>query len=245
MKPFRALLPLILLLAPHLYSQQAGSRSARTIASGQNADGGRPAAAKIPGKAEKEFQRGEDAFEKKSYPEARDHFQKAIDLYPNFDAAYNGLGATLAQTGDFDGAQKAFERSIQVNNNFAQGYRSLAQVAAHKQDFAKAANLLEQSLTLQPLNPDALSHLAQFDYILGKDKSVPELVRKLHTLPHPGQAMAHFAAAASLERMSKPDEAIGEYTLFLKEAPPENSLISAAKAAIARCREKLNEPTTQ
>lgn len=202
-------------------------------------------ALKIPKNAEKEFDRGDKALEKKDYPEARDHFQKAIDLYPSYDVAYNGLGATLVQTGDIDGAQKAFERSIQVNDKFAPGYRNLAQVAARNKDFVKAANLLEQSLSLEPLNPEALSRLAQFDYILGKDTAVPELARKLHTLPHPGQAMAHFAAAASLERMNKPDEAIGEYTLFLKEASPENTLLSAAKTAIARCREKLNEATTQ
>lgn len=202
-------------------------------------------ALKIPKKAEKEFDRGDKALEKKSYPEARDHFQKAIELYPSYDVAYNGLGATLIETGDLAGAQKAFEKSIQVNNKFAPGYRNLAQIAAHDKDYVKAANLLEQSLVLEPLNPEALSRLAQYDYILGKDTAVPELARKMHGLPHSGQAMAHFAAAASLERMNKPDEAIGEYTLFVKEASPENSLLSAAKAAIARCREKLNEATTQ
>ncbi len=200
---------------------------------------------KIPKKAEKEFDRGEKALEKKDYPEARQHYQKAIEFYPSYDMAYNGLGATLVQTGDLAGAQQAFEKSIQVNDKFAPGYRNLAQIAAHNNDYVKAAGLLEKSLSLEPLNPEALSRLAQFDYILGKDTAVPELVRKLHGLPHPGQAMAHFAAAASLERMNKPDEAIGEYTLFLKEASPENTLLSAAKAAIARCREKLNEATTQ
>lgn len=196
---------------------------------------------KIPRKAEKEFDRGDKALEKKDYQLARQHYQKAIDLYPSYDVAYNGLGATLVQTGDISGAQNAFEKSIQVNNKFAPGYRNLAQIAAHDNDYVKAAGLLEKSLSLEPLNPEALSRLAQFDYILGKDTAVPELVQKLHSLPHPGQAMAHFAAAASLERMNKPDEAIGEYTLFLKEASPENTLLSAAKAAIARCREKLNE----
>lgn len=196
---------------------------------------------KIPKKAEKEFDRGDKALEKKDYPLAREHYQKAIELYPSYDMAYNGLGATLVQTGDLAGAQNAFEKSIQVNDKFAPGYRNLAQIAAHDNDYLKAAGLLEKSLSLEPLNPEALSRLAQFDYILGKDTAVPELVRKMHSLPHPGQAMAHFAAAASLERMNKPDEAIGEYTLFLKEASPENTLLSAAKAAIARCREKLNE----
>ncbi len=200
---------------------------------------------KIPKKAEKEFDRGDKALEKKNYPEARDHYQKAIDLYPSYDMAYNGLGATLAQMGNIDGARAAFEKSIQVNSKFAPGYRNLAQIAARDKDYVKAAGLLEQSLVLEPLNPEALSRLAQFDYILGKDTAVPELARKLHSLPHSGQAMAHFAAAASLERMNKPDEAIGEYTLFLKEASPENTLLSAAKTAITRCREKLNEATTQ
>jgi Flp pilus assembly protein TadD len=201
-------------------------------------------ALKIPRKAEKEFDHGNKALEKKSYPEARDHFQKAVEFYPSYDVAYNGLGATLIQMGDVDGARGAFEKSVQVNDKFAPGYRNLAMLAASKKDFINAASLLERSLALEPMNVEALSRLAQFDYVLGKDTAVPDLVHRLHTLPHEGQQLAHFAAASSLERMNKPDEAIGEYTLFLKEAPGDK-LADAAKTGIQRCREKLNEPTTQ
>ncbi len=201
-------------------------------------------ALKIPKKAEKEFDRGDKALEKKNYQEAHAHFQKAIDLYPSYDVAYNGLGATLVQSGDLDSARAAFEKSVQVNDKFAPGYRNLAMIAASKKDFINAASLLERSLALEPMNVEALSRLAQFDYVLGKDTAVPELARRLHSLPHEGQQLAHFAAASSLERMNKPDEAIGEYTLFLKEAP-DDKLAAAAKTGIARCREKLNEATTQ
>ena len=202
-------------------------------------------ALRIPRKAEKEFDRGDKALIKKSYEEARAYFQKAIVLYPSYDEAYNGLGATLVQMGDIDAAQKAFQKSIQVNDKYAPGYRNLALIAARNKDFVQASSLLQHSLTLEPLNVEALSRLAQFDYILGKDTEVPDLVHKLHSIPHDGQALAHFAAASSLERMSKPDEAIGEYTLFLKEASADNKLDDDAKAGIERCRQKLNVPTTQ
>jgi len=199
---------------------------------------------KIPKKAEKEYERGNKALEDKKLPEAKDHFERAVALYPQYDVAYNGLGATLLQLGDVPGGQQAFEKSIQVNDKFAGGYRNLALIAAQQKDFVKAAAYLEKSLSLEPLNPDALSRLCQFDYILGKDTAVPELAKKVHSVPHTGQELAHFAAASSLERMNKPDEAIGEYTLFLKEAPQSN-LAPNAKAGIERCRQKLNEPTTQ
>jgi tetratricopeptide (TPR) repeat protein len=199
---------------------------------------------KIPGKAEKELTRGDKALQDKKYPEARDHYQKAIELYPQYDLAYNGLGATLIEMKDIDGARNAFQKSVQVNDKFAGGYRNLARISASEKDYIKAVDLLHHSLSLEPLNPEALSRLCQFDYLLGNDTEVPELARKLHSLPHPGQELAHFAAASSLERMNKPDEAIGEYTLFLKEAP-ESNLTAAAKTAIERCRQKLNEPTTQ
>jgi outer membrane protein assembly factor BamD (BamD/ComL family) len=201
-------------------------------------------ALKIPGKAEKEYNRGNKALDDKKLPEAIEHFQKAIDLYPKYDLAYNGLGATLVEMKDITGARKAFERSIAVNDKFASGYRNLAKISASEKDYVKAADLLQRSLSLEPLNPEALARLCQFDYLLGKDTEVPELARKLHSLPHDGMELAHYAAASSLERMNKPDEAIGEYTLFIKEAPNSN-LVTAAKASIDRCRQKLNEPTTQ
>jgi tetratricopeptide (TPR) repeat protein len=199
---------------------------------------------KVPGKAEKELDRGNKALEDKKLPEARDHFQKAIELYPQYDLAYNGLGATLVELHDMDGARSAFQKSVEVNDKFASGYRNLARISASEKDYIKAVNFLQRSLSLEPLNAEALSRLCQFDYILGKDTEVPDLARKLHSLPHTGMELAHFAAASSLERMNKPDEAIGEYTLFLSEAPG-STLAGPAKAAIERCRQKLNEPTTQ
>jgi tetratricopeptide (TPR) repeat protein len=200
---------------------------------------------KIPGKAEKELTRGNKALEEKKLPEAREHFEKAIEFFPNYDLAYNGLGATLIEMKDIEGARKAFEKSIAVNDKFASGYRNLARISASEKDYIKAADLLQRSLSLEPLNPEALSRLCQFDYLLGKDTEVPELARKLHTLPHDGMELAHYAAASSLERMNKPDEAIGEYTLFLKEAPAGSNLVTTAKDSIERCRQKLNEPTAQ
>lgn len=200
---------------------------------------------KIPGKAEREFNRGNKALESKKLPEAREHFEKAIEFYPSYDLAYNGLGATLIEMKDVEGARSAFKKSIQVNDKFAGGYRNLARIFASEHDYATAVDLLQRSLTLEPLNPEALSRLCQFDYLLGKDTEVPDLARKLHSLPHDGMELAHYAAASSLERMNKPDEAIGEYTLFLKEAPAASNLVATAKASIERCRQKLNEPTAQ
>jgi tetratricopeptide (TPR) repeat protein len=202
-------------------------------------------ALKIPGKAEKEFNRGNKALEDKKLPEAREHFEKAIEFYPSYDLAYNGLGATLIEMKDIEGARSAFQKSIQVNDKFAGGYRNLARIFASEKDYVQAVDLLQRSLTLEPLNPEALSRLCQFDYLLGKDTEVPELARKLHSLPHDGMELAHYAAASSLERMNKPDEAIGEYTLFLKEAPAASNLVGTAKSSIERCRQKLNEPTAQ
>lgn len=201
-------------------------------------------ALKIPGKAEKEFDKGSKALDEKKLLEAKAHFQKAIELYPKYDVAYNGLGVTLLQLGDLDGGRSAFEKSIEVNDKFAAGYRNLSRILARQKDFAQAAELLQRSLSLEPLNADALSRLCQYDYLIGKDTDVAELARKLHSIPHDGEALAHFAAGSSLERMNKPDEAILEYSIFVKEAP-DSKLVGAAQEAIERCRQKLNESTTQ
>lgn len=201
-------------------------------------------ALKIPHKAEKEFERGQKALAKNRLPEARDYFQKAVSIYPQYDTALNALGVVLMKLGDARGGRKAFEQAVTANDKFAPAYVNLARVMAGESKYDDAAMSLLRSLSLEPLNPDALSMLCQFDVIREKYDDVPALAQKLHSIPHDGQALCHFAAGTALERLNRPTEAIYEYMLFMKEDP--NSKLSAdAMESVDRLRQQQNQAKAQ
>ena len=191
------------------------------------------AALKIPGKARKEFERGQKYLSKNKYPAARVSFQKAIAIYPQYYEAYNALGVTLMKLNDTTGGRKAFESAIRVNDKFAPAYVNLARVLGSAKEYDAAAADLQRSLSIEPLNPEALSLLCQYDVLRGSYAEVPGLAQKLHSIPHDGQALAHFAAGNALEHLNRPTEALYEYMLFMKE-DPTSKLSSEAKSAVDR-----------
>lgn len=198
------------------------------------------AALKIPGKAQKQFERGQKALLKNKYSAAHDYFQKAISIYPQYDAAYNALGVTLMKLNDPKGGRAAFENAIRINDKFAPAYVNLARVLGGEQQYDAAANALHRSLSIEPLNPEALSMLCQYDVLRGSYAEVPGLAQKLHSVPHDGQALGHFAAGNALEHLNRPSEAIFEYMLFLKEAPTDR-LAANAKNAVERLRGQTSQ----
>lgn len=193
-------------------------------------------ALKIPHKAEKEFQKGQKALSKNKLPESRANFEKAVTIYPQYDAAYNALGVVLMKLGDAAGGQKAFEKAIAINDKFAPSYVNLARIMAREKKYDDAAMLVTRSLSLEPLNPEALSMLCQFDLLRGKYEDVPAIAQKLHSIPHDGQALGHYAAGSALEHLNQPTEAIYEYMLFMKEDPTSN-LSANAKEIVDRLRQ--------
>ena len=199
---------------------------------------------KIPHKAEKEFQRGQKAFLKNKLSAARDYFQKAVTIYPQYDVALNALGVVLMKLGDPVTGQKAFEQAVAANDKFAPAYVNLARIMAREKKYDDAALLLTRSLSLEPLNPEALSMLCQFDAIREKFDDVPALAQKLHSIPHDGQALCHFAAGNALEHLNRPTEAIYEYMLFMKEDPTSN-LSAEAREAVDRIRQQQNQAKAQ
>jgi tetratricopeptide (TPR) repeat protein len=95
---------------------------------------------KAPDKAEKEFHKGSDALAKKDWPEARKHFEAATTIYPDYDVAYNGLGAALMASGDAKSARAAFEKAIALNDDFAEAYRNLARISLAERNYEELEN---------------------------------------------------------------------------------------------------------
>jgi tetratricopeptide (TPR) repeat protein len=197
-------------------------------------------ALKIPRKAESQWNKGSKALAKHKLRDARHYFEKAIAIYPQYDAAYNSLGVTKVMLGEKEAGKKDIEHALAINDHFALAYVNLARLLAGDKDYDGAARALQRSLSIEPLNPDALSLLCQYDVLRGSYAEVPALAQKLHSVPHDGDALGHFAAGNALEHLNRPTEAIFEYMLFMQEAPTDK-LAASAKEAVDRLRQQTSQ----
>jgi tetratricopeptide (TPR) repeat protein len=174
---------------------------------------------KIPEKARKEFEKGGKALEQKNWAESRKDFQAAIDLYNDYDLAYNGLGVACTELKDLAAAQQAFRKAVKLNDKFAEAQRNLARLVLAEHKYEEVDTLLTESLTAEPNNAWALTNAAYAELNLHRFKQASEHALRVHTLPHEGLANAHVIAAYALEELGQPQEAVEQWKLYLKEDP--------------------------
>lgn len=181
-----------------------------------------------PQSAKKEIERGADALAQQDYLAARRAFERAIELYPEYDLAYNNLGVVLMQLGDAEGGERAFAKAVELNGSFVRAHINLAKIELIRKDFARADQFLQRALASDPLNAQALFLSAQAQFFSGRLDETLATVKKLHTLPHSEFAMAHFLSGRALHAKRQRAEALLEFQVFLTEDPND------ANAAAAR-----------
>ncbi len=183
----------------------------------------------IPAKAQKELDKGSQALANSSLDDARRSFEKAIEIYPNYDLAFNNLGVTLMQQGDIEGGRKAFEKAIELNGTFARAYINLAKLELAQKKYANAQVFLAKALIGEPLNAQAVFLSAQAHFFSEEIDAVITDVKKLHNLPHAQYGLAHYLAGKSYAAKGLSSEAVQELEMFVAEDPRDPNIPAAKK----------------
>jgi tetratricopeptide (TPR) repeat protein len=186
----------------------------------------------VPEKARKQQVKGLSALAEGSLDEAERHLLRAIEIYPDYAEAYNGLGVVAMKRGDAITGRTWFEQAIQIDPDSAGGYINLARLHMNEQAFAQSEELLTKALTLAPLDAEAISMQAYVLMRQGKLDAAVAAAQRVHSLPHANLAMVHSVAAYALRKQQRHQEAAAEYRLFIKESPPGPS-VERAKAELA------------
>jgi len=173
----------------------------------------------VPDVARREYDAGMAALNLKDWPQAKTRFQKALEIYPQYARASTGLGVVFMNTGEPDKGRQAFEAALRSDDHLAAAALNLGLIAYRERRYAEAENLLNKALASDPMNPDALLHLANTELLLGKAEEAVATARRLHNLEHGQYTLVHLIAARALESLKRPAEAAAEYQLYLQESP--------------------------
>lgn len=177
---------------------------------------------KIPEKAQKEFDKGVDAFSGGDTKKAEASFEKAIEYYPKYANAYNNLGVLYIKTSQQAKAKEAFTKSVTVDDKFVPGYINLARLSFAEHNYPEAEGTVNKALAISPDNLEALTLLATSEYMNKENEKALANVRHIHSLPgHEAFSGVHLLAAQILMAENERDQAIDQYIAFLQESPQD------------------------
>jgi Tfp pilus assembly protein PilF/peroxiredoxin len=94
--------------------------------------------------------------------DAKEAFERALQLKPDYSDASNSLGALLAQSGQVPAAIERFRAALQAKPDFADALNNLGFALFQTGETAQAYELYQKALTLQPNFPEALNNLGIF-----------------------------------------------------------------------------------
>ncbi len=150
--------------------------------------------------------------------EAIEHYQKAIEINPDYTDAHYNLGIALGEKGQLDEAMAHYQKAIQLKPDYADAYNNLANILAKKGQFAEAIVHYQKAIQLNPDYAEAHYNLGAVFGVRGQLDEAVEQYRKAIQLK-PDYADVHGNLANVLATQGKLDEAIKEYQRTLELIP--------------------------
>lgn len=116
--------------------------------------------AQIPPKARKEYEAGQKSMDQDAAGSMQ-HFQKAIELYPQYAEAYQLMGALHLQGGKLPDAETDFQKATDLEPNLTRAYFALGMCRNYLAKYTEAEAALLKGLDLDPQSPDGHYELAK------------------------------------------------------------------------------------
>lgn len=171
--------------------------------------------------------------------EAEGAFRKAVELFPKYSSAFNGLGVALRDEKRLPEARTAFDQSLQLNpaNSYAQ--KNLASLFLSTGTFGEAEQLLLTATKLTPHEPEPLLMLAYVELTLKHYDAALATTDGIDRKDRSHFPVRLMIRASALECTGHLKEAAREYEAYLKTAPDE-AHAALARAALQRLQSRSN-----
>jgi len=106
-----------------------------------------------PKPARKAYEKAEKALrsvEDPDYARAVPLLERAVELHPEFAAAWEALGRARLGLGERESAREAFERAVEIDGRFLKPYLALIEMAVEDKDWTELESLTDRYLAMSP-----------------------------------------------------------------------------------------------
>ncbi len=156
--------------------------------------------------------------QKGNVEEAIAHFQKALQIYPDYAGAHNNLGNALIKKGSVDEAIAHYQRALQITPDSAEAHNNLGNALIRKGSVDEAIAHYQKALQITPDSAEAHYNLGNALLQKGKvDEAITHFQKALQI--NPDYAEAHYNLGNVLLQKGNLDEAIAHYQKALQINP--------------------------
>jgi tetratricopeptide (TPR) repeat protein len=157
-------------------------------------------------------------FQKGSVDEAIAHYQKALQIKPDYVDAHIDLGIALSQKGSVDEAMAYFQKALQIKPDYAKAHYNLGNALLQK---GRVDEAIAHYQTALQINPDAVVAHDKLGVALSQKGSVDEAIAHFQKALqiNPDYAKAHCNLGSALLKKGRVDEAIVQYQKTLQIKP--------------------------
>jgi tetratricopeptide (TPR) repeat protein len=174
-----------------------------------------------PKAARKAFDKGLELLKKNKLADAREEFEKAVQIDQVYAAAWLELGKLQAGSGDADMARGSFRVAMKSDPKFVTPYLELSALALNDRKWQEAADLTDQALKLNSFDyPQAYLFNAAAKYNMQEVDAAEKSIKEADRLDtrHQYPEVAHLYGAV-LQYKKDYAGAVLQYQAYLKMAP--------------------------
>jgi len=188
---------------------------------------------KVPSDASKEYSNGQAAARKGDHLAARDHFQKAVTIDPEFADAYTNLGVAQLSLGEVETATEQFQKAIDLVPDHTLATANMSIALYRLKRYNEAAGAARQALKLDP-------SLLKMRYVLAlsltqkqghEAEALDNLERAAGEFPR-----AHLLAADILTQTGRRDDAVNQLEKYLRASSERDTDRNAVEEWLATLR---------
>ena len=174
----------------------------------------------IPSKAKKEYLASCAALKETKVERAEKHLRKAVEIYPQYSAAWVTLGQVFATQNHVDEARSACAQASTIEPKYLPAYLCLADLAAQEKAWTMVLQLSNQAIVVDATSsPLAYEYNAAANLRMNKlDEAEKSARRALEIDKNNSDPRAHFLLAQIYEAKRDPVNEIQQLKEYLKLA---------------------------
>jgi Tetratricopeptide repeat len=200
--------------------------------------------AMAPSGASKAMERGVAAEKKKEWDRAVQAFQKAVEIYPKYAAAWFELGRVQMVKNQAAAAKLSFQRAQAADPKYLPPYHGLAELAFQAQQWPEVLRISQQMLALDPVSyPAAYFFNAVANYYLSNLDAAETSARQgIKADPEHQVAKLYYALGMILLKKQNYRQAAFCFHQYMQSTTETAELAAASKqlAEIARLSPDTN-----